>query len=396
MILKKKIFVFLFMKPENGGKYQYTLAMLDGLSVLYNEKFTLYAVYYDKKWESVLSKSFIRVCINKRNKILKVAREVLITFPVCGLFVWSKISKKLDPLFKTLDKYKPDLLIFPGGESLLYESDIPSIIPVFDLMHRYETGFPEVSEKYIYRKREKRYKRISEYAKGILVDSEVGKKQMIESYGTHPDKIFVLPYIAPSYVYILKPIDVRQKYRLPDKFIFYPAQFWSHKNHKNLLKSIRLLKDKDIKINAVFVGSEKNAHSEIFKLIQELKIQDEVYVLKYVNNQHLISLYKSAVALVMPTFFGPTNIPQLEAFALGCPVLTSKVYGIPEQVGKAALLFNPHNVNEIADNIYKVWTDETIREELIIEGYRLNKHYSLSNYSALLLNYIKQIVKDDK
>ena len=54
----------------------------------------------------------------------------------------------------------------------------------------------------------------------------------------------------------------------------------------------------------------------------------------------MISFYKYAVALVMPTFFGPTNIPPLEAFALGCPVITSNIYGIPEQVGDAALLVN--------------------------------------------------------
>ena len=65
-------------------------------------------------------------------------------------------------------------------------------------------------------------------------------------------------------------------------------------------------------------------------------------------------------ALVMPTFFGPTNIPILEAWAFGCPVLTSDIRGIREQVGDAAVLVNPRSVEAIADGIYRLWTDENL------------------------------------
>jgi glycosyltransferase involved in cell wall biosynthesis len=60
---------------------------------------------------------------------------------------------------------------------------------------------------------------------------------------------------------------------------------------------------------------------------------------------------------VMPTFFGPTNIPVLEAWAFGCPVLTSDIRGIREQVGDAALLADPTSVEAIADGIHQLWTD---------------------------------------
>jgi glycosyltransferase involved in cell wall biosynthesis len=72
----------------------------------------------------------------------------------------------------------------------------------------------------------------------------------------------------------------------------------------------------------------------------------------------------------MPTFFGPTNIPQLEAFAMGCPVATSRIYGIPEQVGDAALLFDPHSVDEIHECMVQLWTDDLLCETLAERGRR--------------------------
>ena len=79
--------------------------------------------------------------------------------------------------------------------------------------------------------------------------------------------------------------------------------------------------------------------------------------------------YRRARAMVMPTFFGPTNIPPLEAFALGCPVAVSNIYGIPEQVGDAALLFDPNSVEEIADCIERLWQDDALCASLISKGH---------------------------
>jgi glycosyltransferase involved in cell wall biosynthesis len=79
-------------------------------------------------------------------------------------------------------------------------------------------------------------------------------------------------------------------------------------------------------------------------------------------------IYQRARALIMPTFFGPTNIPPLEAFSLGCPVAISKIYGMPEQVGNAALLFDPSSETEIAEIMYRLWTDDELCDTLARKG----------------------------
>ena len=66
------------------------------------------------------------------------------------------------------------------------------------------------------------------------------------------------------------------------------------------------------------------------------------------------ALYAEAAGLVMPTFFGPTNIPVLEAFALGCPVVTSDIRGIREQTDGAAILVDPRSPEAIADGLRRL------------------------------------------
>lgn len=95
----------------------------------------------------------------------------------------------------------------------------------------------------------------------------------------------------------------------------------------------------------------------------------------------------------MPTFFGPINIPQLEAFALGCPVITSNIYGIPEQVGDAALLVDPKNPEDIAEKIGKVWTDKKLGNSLIEKGYAQDKIHSIGNFIVQLQNIVELIKK---
>ena len=78
-------------------------------------------------------------------------------------------------------------------------------------------------------------------------------------------------------------------------------------------------------------------------------LEGELRYLGYVPDEDMSGLYAGAVALVMPTFFGPTNIPVVEAWTFGCPVLTSDIRRIREQAGNAAVLVDPRSVEAIAD-----------------------------------------------
>jgi glycosyltransferase involved in cell wall biosynthesis len=92
-------------------------------------------------------------------------------------------------------------------------------------------------------------------------------------------------------------------------------------------------------------------------------------------------LYKLATALVMPTLFESVSMPIWEAFHLGCPVVSSNVCALPEQVGDAGLLFDPNNIEDIAEKIYIIWNDENLRQELIKRGSERVKNLTIENYA---------------
>lgn len=257
-------------------------------------------------------------------------------------------------------------------------------------MHRYERKFPEATANGGFAYREWLYSNICKWASGILVDSEIGKQQAIDSYDCSSHKIHVLPYVAPRYVYSSQEqVNFCERHDLPARYVFYPGQLWKHKNHINLIRAIDLLRKKGLSVNAVFSGAPKNGADDIYREIERLNLTQNVFCAGYVTVNELVDLYRNAVALVMPTFFGPTNIPVLEAFALGCPAAVSQIYGMPEQVGDAALTFDPNDVGEIANAIELLWTDPSIRESLIRRGYSRAKEWDQEKFNSRLLEIVR-------
>jgi glycosyltransferase involved in cell wall biosynthesis len=95
-------------------------------------------------------------------------------------------------------------------------------------------------------------------------------------------------------------------------------------------------------------------------------------------------LYAEAAALAMPTFFGPTNIPILEAFAMGCPVVTSDIRGIREQTDGAAILVDPRSPESIADGLQRMLTSSEERNALICRGREVLARYTPEDYRRVL------------
>lgn len=388
----KKIGIYLERKPDSGGAYQYCLAMLKALSEFPKENYEITAFVMYRQWEPVTEKLGIPSVYAQKNKLEKVIyhlAEIALPVSVCR-----KICKYIHPFGRKLRKMKIDYCIYPCADKISFMMETPAIITVFDLMHRYLTRFPEIADPSVHKSRERSYTNIAKYGKMILVDSRVGRDQMVECYdtdGTLGQKVVALPYIAPDYVY---DSIQREPYPRPDvfeKYIFYPAQFWKHKNHRNLLLAMQKLKKQGVKVNLVCSGTSKNGYEETAELIRELELEDQVQILGYVSNEEMVALYQYARALVMPTYGGPTNIPQLEAFVLGCPVATSRIFGIPEQVGDAALLFDPDSVDEIAVCVKRLWEDDEVCHRLTAAGYEKAQNWNEETFRQLLLKYMEKL-----
>jgi glycosyltransferase involved in cell wall biosynthesis len=108
-----------------------------------------------------------------------------------------------------------------------------------------------------------------------------------------------------------------------------------------------------------------------------------------VSTEELAALYRNAFGLVMPTYFGPTNIPPLEAFALGCPVFYSDLPGLREQVAEGAFLFDPSSADSLVGQILAAEASPELRREKISQGRRMLDQGRPSDY----LSVIRQILE---
>ena len=212
--------------------------------------------------------------------------------------------------------------------------------------------------------------------------------------------IKVLPFLPAHYlaVEITEPqrTKVRAKYQLPERYLFYPAQFWPHKNHARIIQALGLIKKEHRhEVAIVFCGSHNDeirqqTFKEVLAISQEMGLEKQLHFLGYVPDDDMSALYSGAIALVMPTFFGPTNIPVLEAWAFSCPVLTSNIRGIREQAGNAAILADPRSVEEIADGMYRLWTDESLCRMLAELGRQRLASYTPYHYRTRLIDIVEE------
>ena len=99
-----------------------------------------------------------------------------------------------------------DVIIYPAQDMSAYELKVPTITTIHDLMHVYKRKeFPEVGSPREYANREKYYRRVCRHSKVIVVDSDLGRDHVIETYGKLlKAKIFPLPYIPPPYKLVVE------------------------------------------------------------------------------------------------------------------------------------------------------------------------------------------------
>lgn len=386
----RRIGLFLGVGPRAGGMFQYAQSVLEALSQL-DSRYEVTIAYSDTDWSAILTRFGLTGVALKHASGGQRLADLAMALRLPGGVVRA-LGQVLNPLVRELLAFRCDVWIFPAQESLSYQMPVPAIGTIHDLMHRYEAIFPEVSAKGRYGIREHRFRNIATWCNGVMVDSEVGRQHVVESYGVPAAKVYPLPYVAPSY---LKDnherADFDTHYRLPDKFLFYPAQFWPHKNHLRLLEAVHRVAERYPDIALVLSGGKHHAFDEIKRRVEDLGMHERIRFVGYVPDTDLRALYKRAHALVMPTFFGPTNIPPLEAMAIGCPVLVSGIYGMPDQCGDAALYFDPNSVTQMVERIEQVWSDDALAAEMVRKGLERTRHNGQPQFNRRLVAIVDAV-----
>ena len=291
-----------------------------------------------------------------------------------------------------------NVVVFPTPIACPPPRKVPFVVIIPDLMHRYYPALPEYKWPRSWA-RDIVYGRYARDAAAVIVDAVSGAFDVEKFLGVPKSKCHVVPFRPPPSIYEHQSLTEQEARRitahldLPAKFIFYPAQLWAHKNHVLLIQALaRLRHDRDLVVPLVCAGFVDGPFAKqagrVMAEVARFNLGAQIQFTGYVSTAEMAALYRLARALVFPSLLGPTNIPPLEAMLMGTPVLCSNLFGMPEQVGEAGLLFDPFDPSDIARTIASIWTDNQRCRVLAARGYErmaeLEKHCHVQNVSEVL------------
>ena len=371
------IAIFINSSLETGGAFQYEYMVLNILKK-YHTNSDINLKFYTLNANIINDYKALNLSIKviRENIFHRFHRSFLPYIHIYEIF--KKIGLGFSYIEKQLQKDNIDLVYFTSQNIVSQSlSNLSYIFTLWDLAHLENLEFPEVSYNRIFEARELVFKTSLKKAFKVIVDSNYGKDYAIKKYNLDNKRVGVLKYL-PNIRSVESDIEIniKEKYNIKNNYIFYPAQFWAHKNHIYILKAIKLLREKNIDISVIFSGSDKGNLDYILKRAKEYGVQDLIHYIGFAPNKEIPYLYKQSLALVMPTYIGPTNIPPLEAFAYKVPVCYSDMLFFREQVGDAAFFMNLQTPNDLVEQLLSIMNNKELVDEKILNGVNLLKKWN--------------------
>lgn len=230
----------------------------------------------------------------------------------------------------------------------------------------------------------------------VATVSHYSKKDIVDTYKVHSEKIDVL-YNGASDIY--EPISNSEKLETKNKytngcnyFVFVGA-LHPRKNVINLFKAFDSFKGEDKQeIKLVIVGEKFYWNQETNEVYERLKHKNDVVFTGRLKQNELKQVLGSALALSYVSLFEGFGIPIVEAMNCGIPIITSNTTSMPEIAGDAALIVDPYSVDEIAQAMQKMASDAELRIKLINAGNQRKLDFSWDKTAEKLWNTVEKVL----
>lgn len=197
---------------------------------------------------------------------------------------------------------------------------------------------------------------------------------------------------------IFKPIAdskkrVIQKYGLERDFILHLSNYSLRKNPSGLLNTYEQLIDEGVDLDLVIIGKRwKEGIHEFLSNINSEKVRQKIKVFGSLPLGDLPLFYAAAKLFFFPSYHENFGFPNVEAMACGTPVVTAKVYSIPEVTGDAAILCDPDNVSGFVSAIKSVLEDENLRDRMIRKGLDNAKKFTWEKCAKETVEVYKEVI----
>ena len=381
--MKKKIGILTFYPMHGGGIFQYIQSMVDALAADKGSTYIIFADENDNRFDGY------GLEVRKLVPSNRSGMNQVIIFSQLLLGLRQPFFLRKDEL----DAYA-DIDLFMSPATSVYPHLFLKKPFVFTLHDMQEKYYPHAFTRTERFKRELRNRALTKSAKAVICESNYVKQDIMNFVGADGKKIAIIQSPPPDFLlrYEAKPENfaaVRLKYNLPERYVFYPAQCWFHKNHIKLVDAFNtIVNETDEDVSLILSGSQQDNYPKLMARIKELGLENRIKHFGYIDYEDIPYLYKMAQMLVMPTLFESVSIPIYEAFALGVPVCCSNVVALPEQVGDAALIFNPNDSADMAEKIVTLLRDKPLATALAARGRQRVRSFDHKEYATKILSVI--------
>jgi glycosyltransferase involved in cell wall biosynthesis len=232
----------------------------------------------------------------------------------------------------------------------------------------------------------------------VITVSEASKRDILRYFRVPESRIDVI-YNAIDDRFWQEPTaveigSVRERYRLTDPFVLYAGNIKPHKNLERLIEAFHLMRHDNpdlANVQLLIIGDEISKYATLRRAVHRHKLHKHVRFFGFVSDQTLAALYRLADVFVFPSLYEGFGLPPLEAMASGTPVVVSNVSSLPEVVGDAAVLVDPHDVGSIVDGLRLVLTDPVRAEEMRRKGLERAREFSWERSVARTLEVYKRV-----
>ncbi|MEP6546182.1 MAG: glycosyltransferase family 1 protein [Gammaproteobacteria bacterium] len=238
------------------------------------------------------------------------------------------------------------------------------------------------------------------HADAFVAVSNAVKTDVVRHVGVDPRKVFSIHNgFDPD---LFKPVRdperlraVRDKYKLPEKFILWCGQIESRKNVAGLLRAFAKICP-DVPHHLVMAGEQRWSTRTELKVMQELALQDRVYFPGWIEHSDLPAVYSAAELFAFPSLYEGFGIPLIEAMACGCAIVTANTCAPPEVIDGAGCLVDPLDVDDIAAGMKRMLLDTHLRAGMIAKGLERAKDFSWDKCARQLLAVFDELGAADQ
>jgi glycosyltransferase involved in cell wall biosynthesis len=219
----------------------------------------------------------------------------------------------------------------------------------------------------------------------LIADSESTRQDLIRHYRVPADRIRVVPLGCDPIYRPLPPDQARAvaaRYGLTGPFFLFIGSLHPRKNIGLLLRAFALFRATGRPHHLALAGAPGYQAGQFQTAARRLGLGESVHFLGYVPAEDLPALLNAAVALVFPSLYEGFGLPVLEAMAVGTPVLAARTSSLPEVVGPAGLLLDPHDPAAWAEAMARIADDAGLHADLRARGLARARQFSWERCAA--------------